>query len=58
MLYDILLNANLSINGYKESFGVMVNYYYELEKIVKNHQDFVKSGKISFSENLKIYAKN
>jgi malonyl-CoA decarboxylase len=57
-LYDILLNANLSINGYKESFGVMVNYYYELEKIVQNHHDFVKSGKISFSENLKIYAKN
>jgi len=57
-LYDILLNANLSINGYKESFGIMVNYHYELEKIIQNHEDFVKSGKISFSENLKVYVKN
>jgi len=56
ILHDILLNANLSLNGYKESFGIMVNYHYELEKIVQNHEDFVKKGKITFSEKLKIYA--
>ena len=48
-----MINADLSSNGYKESFGIMVNYYYELEKIVKNHEDFVNKGKISIMENLK-----
>jgi len=56
LLHDILLNANLSLNGYKESFGIMVNYHYELEKILQIHEDFVKKGKILFSENLKSYA--
>jgi hypothetical protein len=46
------VNGNLSINGFKESFGVMVNYYYELEKIVQNHEEFVKKNKISIMENL------
>jgi hypothetical protein len=31
----------------------MVNYYYELEKIVKNHEDFINKGKISIMDNLK-----
>ena len=52
-IYDIVINADLSSNGYKESFGIMVNYYYELEKIVKNHEDFVNKGKISIMNNLK-----
>jgi malonyl-CoA decarboxylase len=54
-IYDIVINADLSPNGYKESFGIMVNYCYELEKIVKNHQDFVNKGKISIMNNLKEY---
>ena len=33
--------------------GIMVNYYYELGKIVKNHEDFVIKGKISILDNLK-----
>ena len=52
-IYDIVINGDLSSNGYKESFGIMVNYYYELEKIVKNHEDFVNKGKISIMNNLK-----
>jgi len=52
-IYDIVINGNLSLNGYKESFGIMVNYYYELGKIVKNHEDFVNKGKISIMDNLK-----
>jgi hypothetical protein len=31
----------------------MVNYYYEFEKIVKNHEDFVYKGKIPIINNLK-----
>ena len=52
-IYDIVINGDLSSNGYKQSFGIMVNYYYELEKIVKNHEDFVNKGKISIMDNLK-----
>jgi hypothetical protein len=33
--------------------GIMVNYYYEIGKIVKNHEDFVNKGKISIMDNLK-----
>ncbi len=36
----------------------MVNYYYELEKIVKNHEDFVNKGKISIMGNLKEYVQS
>ena len=32
---------------------IMVNYYYELGKIVKNHEDFVNKDKISIMDNLK-----
>jgi malonyl-CoA decarboxylase len=48
-----VINADLSSNGYKESFGIMVDYYYELEKIFKNHEDFVNKGKISIMSNLR-----
>jgi hypothetical protein len=48
-----VINADLSSNEYKESFVIMVNYYYELEKIVKNHQDFVNKGKILIINNLR-----
>ena len=54
-IYDIVINGDLSSNGYKESFGIMVNYYYELGKIVKNHEDFVNKGKISIMGNLKAH---
>jgi malonyl-CoA decarboxylase len=53
ILYDIVLNANLSHYGYKESFGVMINYYYELNKIVENHHEFFDKNKIIIHDNLK-----
>ena len=28
---DIIINANISEDGFKRSFGVMVNYLYELK---------------------------
>ena len=52
-IYDIVINGNLSLSGYKESFGIMVNYYYELEKMVQNHEEFVKKNKIAIMQNLK-----
>ena len=29
---DIVVNANISETGFKRSYGVMVNYLYELKK--------------------------
>jgi malonyl-CoA decarboxylase len=52
-IYDIVINGNLSMNGFKESFGIMVNYYYELGRIVQNHEEFIKKNKISIMENLR-----
>ena len=33
-----LINANVSDVGFNRSFGVMVNYLYELKNIEKNHE--------------------
>ena len=49
---DIVVNANISEVGFKRSFGVMVNYLYELNDIEKNHQDFVTNKKVIYSKKL------
>ena len=38
---DIVINANISEVGFKRSFGVMVNYLYELKNIEKNHEEYI-----------------
>uniref|UniRef100_UPI00404B5D58 malonyl-CoA decarboxylase domain-containing protein n=1 Tax=Candidatus Pelagibacter sp. TaxID=2024849 RepID=UPI00404B5D58 len=35
---DIVINANVSEQGFKRSYGMMVNYLYELKNIEKNHE--------------------
>ena len=50
---DIIVNANISEVGFKRSFGVMVNYLYELKNIEKNHEDYINNKKIIFSDKLK-----
>ena len=52
---DIIVNANISETGFKRSFGVMVNYLYELKNIEKNHEDYVNNKKVIFSDKLKKY---
>ena len=52
---DIIPNANISEVGFKRSFGVMVNYLYELNTIEKNHEDFVNNKKVNISDKLKKY---
>jgi malonyl-CoA decarboxylase len=52
---DIIVNANISETGFKRSFGVMVNYLYELKNIEKNHEDYINNKKVSFSDKLKKY---
>ena len=50
---DIVVNANISEVGFNRSFGVMVNYLYELKSIEKNHEDYVNNKKIIISNKLK-----
>ena len=52
---DIVVNANISEAGYKRSFGVMVNYLYELSNIEKNHEDFINNKRVIFSGKVKSY---
>ena len=52
---DIIVNANISETGFKRSFGVMVNYLYELKNIEKNHEDYINNKKVAFSDKLKKY---
>ena len=54
---DIIINANISETGFKRSFGVMVNYLYELKNIEKNHEDYINHKKIKYSDKLKKYMK-
>ena len=50
---DININANVSEVGLNRSFGVMVNYLYELKNIEKNHEDYINKKKITISDQLK-----
>ena len=52
---DIIVNANVSEVGFKRSFGVMINYLYELNTIEKNHEDFINNKKVNISDKLKKY---
>jgi len=52
---DIIVNANISETGFKRSFGVMVNYLYELNNIEKNHENYMNNKKVIFSDKLKRY---
>ena len=53
IINDIVVNADISEAGFKRSFGVMVNYLYELKDIEKNHEDFVNNKKVIYSKDLK-----
>ena len=50
---DIIVNANISEVGFERSFGVMVNYLYELKNIEKNHEEYINLKKIIISNKLK-----
>jgi len=54
-IHNIILNGNITDYGYKESFGIMVNYGYQLDKLEKIHEDFITKGIISYSDKIKKY---
>ena len=45
--------ADLSENGIKWSYGIMVNYYYQLSDIEKNHEEYVTKSHIVASRGVK-----
>jgi malonyl-CoA decarboxylase len=41
--------ANTSLDGLRQSLGLMVNYRYDLDRIERNHTDYVVRGRVSSS---------
>lgn len=52
-LYRINWMGNTSVHGIEESFGLMVNYLYDLKQIESNHEAFVKHGKLAISKSVR-----
>ena len=46
-------SGNLSNKGLSESFGMMVNYRYDLPNVEKNHEAYAKEQKIEISQEVK-----
>jgi malonyl-CoA decarboxylase len=42
--------ANTAPRGIKESYGVMVNYLYDLDRIEANHEGFARQGMVAHSD--------
>ena len=53
LLDRINLGGNLSNKGISESFGIMVNYRYDLPNVEKNHEAYAKEQKIEISQEVK-----
>ena len=49
--------ADLSEKGIKHSYGIMVNYYYKLADIDRNHEGYVSRGDIIASRAVKALLK-
>ena len=45
--------ANRSERGLKEPAGIMVNYLYDLDYIVPNHEAFVRQGTVASSRKVR-----
>ncbi|AXX97709.1 malonyl-CoA decarboxylase domain-containing protein [Profundibacter amoris] len=42
-----------SDNGFNQSFGLLVNYVYDVSSIEKNHEDYVHHGRIAVSDSVR-----
>ncbi len=49
--------GDISEKGLKQSAGIMVNYYYKLNKIIANHEDYFNEGKINTSKDARSWLK-
>ncbi len=53
MLEQLNWLADLSDKGKKNSYGFMVNYYYKLSDIDKNHEEYATKNIINVSKKVK-----
>jgi malonyl-CoA decarboxylase len=51
-LYKIHADANVNQSALDDSWGVMVNYLYDLESVAKNHEDYANQEPIAVSPKL------
>ena len=54
ILERVNLAADLSSKGLKQSFGLMVNYRYDLDKVEENHEKFLSGQTVSSKDILRI----
>ena len=52
-IHQINTNADSSNKGIKQSRGAMVNYLYDQQSIEINHEQFISTGQIQYSDKLK-----
>jgi acyl-CoA synthetase (AMP-forming)/AMP-acid ligase II len=52
-LAHIHANADLSPRGLSQSYGVMVNYRYDLDEIEKNHEAYAEAGEVVASKEVR-----
>lgn len=47
---DVFWDGDISVSGLKSSFGIMVNYEYDLKKMDTYHESFFSKGEITMSK--------
>ena len=52
-LLDIHWLGDTSQKGLAQSFGIMVNYLYDLDKIEENHEAYAAEGKVTASRKVR-----
>ena len=52
-VYRINWLADTSVNGMKNALGLMINYYYALDKINDNYENYNESGLVTYSKHVK-----
>ncbi len=52
-LLDIHWMADRSAKGLAQSFGIMVNYLYDLDRIEENHEAYVAEGRVAASRRVR-----
>ena len=58
LVHAVHTSADTSPQGQKQSFGVMVNYAYELKNASKNHENFAANANIAAAKTVKALAKS
>jgi len=55
-IHQLHIDADTSDRGMKQSLGVMVNYLYQPDELIENHENFVNAGTIKADKAVKDYA--